>query len=229
MNDLVEEFESPNPEKEMTIGNNLRATRLEKGWSLRQLATEADVSPSLISQIENGRTMPSVRTLYSLAEALSLPITHLVPIKELPAEEQGRPADFTSLTPSELRAINDGILSSTDSSPKHLDQPVLRRGERPKIPLQGGIIWERLTHSAEQAIEFLQTEYPPGASSGKRMSQHAGREFGLILEGELTLEFGFETYTLQPGDSIAFDSTRPHRLVNHGEGTMRAIWVIWEK
>lgn len=61
------------------IGNNVREARLAKGWSMRQLATEAEVSPSLISQIENGHTTPSVRTLYSLAEALSLPVTHLVP------------------------------------------------------------------------------------------------------------------------------------------------------
>jgi transcriptional regulator with XRE-family HTH domain len=187
MNDFVEAVEPPESAIESTIGDNLRSARLEKGWSMRELAAEAEVSPSLISQIENGRTMPSVRTLYSLAEALSLPVT------------------------------------------KHLDQPVLRRKDRPRIPLQGGIIWERLTQSAEQAIELIQTEYPAGASSGNRMSRHAGREFGLVLEGELTLELGFDTYVLQSGDSITFDSTRPHRLVNNGSFPMRAIWVVWEK
>ena len=63
----------------LDIGNNIREARLKLGWSMRQLATQAEVSPSLISQIENGRTMPSVRTLYSLAEALSLPVNKLIP------------------------------------------------------------------------------------------------------------------------------------------------------
>ena len=229
MNEFIEEVESPESAKESIIGNNLRCARLEKGWSMRQLAAEAEVSPSLISQIENGRTMPSVRTLYSLAEALSLPVTHLVPIEDTSDAKFNQIADTVTLTPSEVRTINDGVLAPAETSPKHLDQPVLRKSERPKIPLQGGIIWERLTQSSEQAIEFIQTEYPPGAASGNRMSRHAGREFGLVLEGELTIELGFETHVLHSGDSIAFDSTRPHRLFNDGEVFMRAIWVVWEK
>jgi len=229
MNDFVEAVEPPESAIESTIGDNLRSARLEKGWSMRELAAEAEVSPSLISQIENGRTMPSVRTLYSLAEALSLPVTHLVPIAE-PANSGLQPTEASPpLTPSEMRAIDEGVLARSETSPKHLDQPVLRRNDRPRIPLQGGIIWERLTQSAEQAIELIQTEYPAGASSGNRMSRHAGREFGLVLEGELTLELGFDTYVLQSGDSITFDSTRPHRLVNNGSLPMRAIWVVWEK
>ena len=30
---------------------------------------------------------------------------------------------------------------------------------------------------------------------------------------------------LQPGDSIAFESTRPHRIMNEGRGRARAVWV----
>jgi transcriptional regulator with XRE-family HTH domain len=211
------------------IGNNVREARLAKGWSMRQLATEAEVSPSLISQIENGRTTPSVRTLYSLAGALSLPVTHLVPDMKGKVEETAAlETTHLDLTPSELRTLNDGVVGGGDATPKHLDDPILRRDVRPHIQLQGGISWHRLTKTAEQNIEFLQTEYPVGATSGERMSRHAGREFGLILEGELSIEIGFDTYVLQAGDSIAFDSTRPHRLTNTGSVPMRAIWVVWE-
>ena len=210
------------------IGNNVREARLAKGWSMRQLATEAEVSPSLISQIENGRTTPSVRTLYSLAEALSLPVTHLVPDMTMKGEETAvLQTTRLDLTPSEVRSLNDGLIN-VETSPKHLDDPVLRHDKRPHIQLQGGIAWNRLTKTAEQDIEFLQTEYPVGATSGERMSRHAGREFGLILEGELTIEIGFDTYVLQAGDSISFDSTRPHRLTNSGSIPVRAIWVVWE-
>jgi mannose-6-phosphate isomerase-like protein (cupin superfamily) len=60
------------------------------------------------------------------------------------------------------------------------------------------------------------------------MSRHACRELGLILDGELTIEIGFDTYVLQAGDSNTFDSTRPHRLTNTGNVPMRSIWVVWE-
>jgi mannose-6-phosphate isomerase-like protein (cupin superfamily) len=58
------------------------------------------------------------------------------------------------------------------------------------------------------------------------MSHHEGREFGLILEGELVVELGFESYTLREGDSIIFESTTPHRLTNKGNGQTKAIWVV---
>ena len=62
--------------------------------------------------------------------------------------------------------------------------------------------------------------------SGVNLSHHEGREFGLILEGELLIELGFESYTLQPGDSIIFESTVPHRLINKSDRPMRAVWVV---
>jgi len=62
--------------------------------------------------------------------------------------------------------------------------------------------------------------------SGANMSHHKGREFGLILEGELIVELGFEFYTLRPGDSIIFDSMTPHRLTNQNAKPMRALWVV---
>jgi uncharacterized cupin superfamily protein len=79
---------------------------------------------------------------------------------------------------------------------------------------------------AEAGAEFLEITYAPGATSGANMSHHEGREFGLILEGELVVELGFDTYTLRPGDSIIFDSTTPHRLTNQGAQPMHALWVV---
>lgn len=61
------------------------------------------------------------------------------------------------------------------------------------------------------------------------MSQHEGREFGLILEGELSVELGFERHTLRAGDSIVFDSTTPHRLTNASGQTVQALWVVLER
>jgi transcriptional regulator with XRE-family HTH domain len=48
------------------LGPRLRALRLSRGLSLRELARRLDLSPSTISQIETGKLQPSVRTLYAL-------------------------------------------------------------------------------------------------------------------------------------------------------------------
>jgi hypothetical protein len=36
----------------------------------------------------------------------------------------------------------------------------------------------------------------------------------------------FDTYVLEPGESISFDSTIPHRLRNVGDEPMRGIWIV---
>ena len=41
---------------------------------LRPLARKADVSPSFVSQIENGKSQPSVATLYAFAQLLDVSI-----------------------------------------------------------------------------------------------------------------------------------------------------------
>ena len=56
--------------------------------------------------------------------------------------------------------------------------------------------------------------------------RHSGREFGLVVSGKLGVTVGFEEYVLEPGDSISFESTIPHRLHNDGDEVVHAIWVI---
>ena len=50
--------------------NNLQKLRWEKNWSQLQLARESNVSRSVISDIENNNTVPSVFTALKLARAL---------------------------------------------------------------------------------------------------------------------------------------------------------------
>lgn len=57
------------------IGRRLRELRGLRELSLRQLARLIGASPSLLSQVENGKVTPSVDTLYQLAAALGVPIT----------------------------------------------------------------------------------------------------------------------------------------------------------
>lgn len=69
------------------IGKRLRELRATRGLSLRQLARETGTSPSLLSQIENGKITPSVDTLYLLSGALGVPVAAF--FGEPAATEQG--------------------------------------------------------------------------------------------------------------------------------------------
>jgi uncharacterized cupin superfamily protein len=48
----------------------------------------------------------------------------------------------------------------------------------------------------------------------------------LVMSGCLEITIGFERYRLEPGDSIDFPSSMPHRYVNPAAQTARAVTVI---
>jgi transcriptional regulator with XRE-family HTH domain len=227
----------------VSIGKKLRTARLAQDLSLRELAERAEVSASLLSKIENGKATPSVRSLHSIAEALSLPVNHFFPDKK-PGEGDpnfrpltGQLSEDTATSRQEHYSLETGDatapVSETELEFEGFDHqppgPVVRRGARPTIELEGHITWQRLTSKAESGIEFLQTCYATNAKSGEKMSHHSGREFHYVLEGELLLELGFERYLLKAGDSIIFASTTPHRLSNAGSVPMHALSVIFEE
>ena len=202
--------------------------------SLRELANKAEVSASMISQIETGKVFPSVRSLYTIADALDVSVDYF-----FPEQNGGRVAVDGSgintqgaLTASEMRDAKLNGAAEMDNefvSQAQSSSAIVHANGRPTIELKGGVTWSRLTALAEQGAEFLEITYAPGAMSGTSMSHHEGREFGLILEGEFVVELGFESYTLHEGDSIIFESTVPHRLINKSTQPMRAVWVVLSK
>lgn len=208
------------------IGERLRAARERDKISQRDLAAKADISPSMLSQIETGKVSPSMRSMYNIATALSLPIDYFFPETGLNVPVRVALEDVTAsdLREAELNGEIDqntsGFLITRPTT------PVVHAGARSKISLRGGVEWARLTANAEEGAEFLEITYAPGATSGTSLSHHPGREFGLVLEGELIVELGFERYTLKEGDSLIFDSSTPHRLTNASTRKTRVVWVV---
>ncbi len=182
------------------IGDRLREERAKAGISQRELARRLGYSPSLISQLESGMTRPSVGTLYAIVTELGLSLDHII-----------RGEEFAS--PAENR-------------PPH--SPVVHPGERQAIELDSGVRWEELTAASEEGVDFLEAIYDVGGAStpDESLMRHHGREYGYVVSGRLGVQIGFETYELDPGDSIAFDSTTPHRLFNRGDEPVHAIWFV---
>jgi quercetin dioxygenase-like cupin family protein len=173
---------------------------------------------------------PSVRSLYSIASALNVSVDYFFPeqnnnhspVESLPGNAAAE------MTASEMRdAKVRGATESIKEFPATAQSsPLVHANSRPTIELMGGVTWSRLTARPEEEAEFLEINYAPGAMSGASMSHHEGREFGLVLDGELVTELGFESYTLKAGDSIILESTTPHRLINKSSQPMRAVWVV---
>jgi transcriptional regulator with XRE-family HTH domain len=60
---------------EVSIGRRVRMLRQRLQLTATDLATQAGLSPGMLSKIENGGTSPSLSTLRSLSEALNVPMT----------------------------------------------------------------------------------------------------------------------------------------------------------
>src|SRR3954447_620314 len=188
------------------LGMRLREGRERKGFTVRGLARYVGVSPSLVSQIERGKVMPSVGTLYAVANQLELVVDDLFRDASAPRSER-------------VRAIGDAA------------DPVQKEHNRSTIRLAEGVGWERLTPRPDPEVEFLKVVYEVGAEScGKEsLIRHGGHEYAYMLSGRLGLKIGFEEFELGPGDSITFDAQMPHRLWTIGRKPAAAIWVVYNR
>jgi transcriptional regulator with XRE-family HTH domain len=120
------------------LGMRLRAIRMEQGLTLRALAARADISPSMLSQVETGKIHPSVTTLYSLVSLLGVSLDKLLELTPTEnAQEPARAADVVE---------------------------VQRRDDRDTIEMENGVVWERLATAGEGGVDPLLVTYLPGAS-----------------------------------------------------------------
>jgi transcriptional regulator with XRE-family HTH domain len=198
------------------VGQELRTHREQRGLSLRELARRLSISPSALSQIETGKSRPSVSTLYSIVSELGISLDELFGGRESsrvrPKRSPARPAEPEP--PAELPRPDSGRLQ--------------KAAARQALELQSGVRWERLTAQPDPEADFLYVVYDVGGSSSQNdlFMRHAGREYGLVLTGTLEVTVGFDTYEVGPGDSISFDSTIPHRLRNLGSEPVTGIWFV---
>jgi transcriptional regulator with XRE-family HTH domain len=189
---------------DVEIGPRLLAARRRAGLTVRALASEIGVSAALISQIETGRTQPSVTTLYALVERLDVSLDWLIgltPGGQPPEGPIGRPL---------------------------ADAPALRRSDaHPVLQIANGVRWEVVSSSAEGAAEAVHVTYQPGAASsphGER-STHDGIESAYLIDGTLTVQLDDDEFQAGAGDSIVFDSRRPHRYLNDSAAPVRGVWI----
>lgn len=200
------------------VGERIRLAREALGMSVRELSRRVDVSPGHVSQVERGLASFSVRALYTVANELGISMDSLFEPDDRVAEASPVVAASESPNPP-------------DGDPLEAAGVVLRRADRPTLQLDAGPRWERLTAKAEPSSEFLEVVYAPapGAQPPTDLVRHIGREYGLIIAGELDVQVGFERSRLHTGDTIAFDSSTPHRFWNSSEHEVHAIWFVLDR
>lgn len=197
-------------------GENIRIAREASKVSVRELARRVGVSASHISQVERGLASFSVPALYNVATELGISMDSLF-------EDPTVPSSYKSYEEEQSAANGQASLDEAGI--------VLRSGSRPTLDLTSGPTWERLTARPEKGSEFIEVVYAPaedGSSPPSELVRHVGREYGIIIQGQLSVQVGFGFTILNTGDSIAFDCDIPHRFWNATPEPVRAIWFISE-
>jgi len=188
--------------RELQIGQKIRELRQKMRLTLQDLSQATELSKPLLSQIENDQVIPPLATLLRIAKALKVPL--------------------------------QTFFEEEDNTQKCL---VVRAGEASRMqrrPSHGGAPQPYFYHSLaygkkHKHMEPFLVEFDPAHTEQSQPVRHPGEEFFYILEGTVELKHGDETYVLEAGDSVYWDSNEPHSLKALGSKIARGIAVLYTK
>ena len=166
---------------EVAIGRELRAFRKQQNMTVADLSKQTAISVGMLSKIENGNTSPSLTTLQTLANALSVPLTSF-----FRGFEEKREAVYTP--------AGQGVT---------IDRAGTRAGHQ--YNLLGHIGANTSGVIVEPYLIVLTSE-----SDTFETFQHEGIETIFMLEGAVDYRHGSKIYPLRPGGTLFFEADAPH-------------------
>ncbi len=178
------------------IGRKLRQLRLRKKIALVDLGRHTGLSASLLSQLENGKLIPTLPTLARIAMVFDVSLSHFF---------------------GERKKKHMFGITRQDDRIKFPDQP---GSVRPSY------FFENLAFPAQdKAIQAYLADFSKCSPEGVRPHFHEGSEFLYVFEGTLTIYYDEEEYVLKAGDSAYFDSSEPHSYRGTSRTPVRALVV----
>ncbi|MFT5060081.1 MAG: transcriptional regulator with XRE-family HTH domain [Dinoroseobacter sp.] len=166
---------------EVAIGREVRAYRRKQEITVAELSVTTGLSIGMLSKIENGNTSPSLTTLRTLADALSVPLTSF-----FRGFEEKRLAVHTK--------AGEGVVQDRAGTRANHHYNLLGHlGSN-----ASGVIVEPYLIVLTEKSDVFPT------------FQHSGIETIYMLEGEVNYRHGDSVYALKPGDSLFFEADAPH-------------------
>jgi transcriptional regulator with XRE-family HTH domain len=163
------------------LGRKLRALRLRKKLGLVELGRHTGLSASMLSQLENGKMVPTLPTLARIAMVFDVGLDHFF-------ADRRKKSLFSVVKAGERMRF-----------PDRADSPV------------PAYHFECLAFSSqEKSLQAYLAEFEPMESERVMDHVHEGAEFLHVLEGGLGIHYMDEETELKPGDSVYFDASQPH-------------------
>jgi transcriptional regulator with XRE-family HTH domain len=178
------------------ISDKLRSLRLRKSMGLAQLAAHTGLSAAMLSKLENARLVPTLPTLVRIASVFDVGLDYFF----------------------------------TDPRKRHV-VAISRKDERIKLPADAkprnaAYEFESLNFRAsERKLNAFLAYFNNLPADKIAPHYHAGVEFLYIMDGELEISIGTETYQLSKGDAIYFDSVQKHAYRSRGPEHCSAVVI----
>lgn len=103
---------------------------------------------------------------------------------------------------------------------------VTRKGTGVKVERTKAYKYQALAHGFRQAkAEPFEVTVEPN-DNPIHLNTHPGQEFNLVLEGTMLLQIAGNDVILNEGDSIYFDSTKPHGMKALNNQKVRFLAII---
>lgn len=182
-----------------------RITELCKTYnvSAETLSERSGVPMELIRKIEDEGIIPDLAPLIKISRALGVRLGTLLDDRE----ELGPVITRAGSVGETARFITG--LSQGSSNQEH-----------------DGLSFKALAADKNSRhMEPFIVDINPNAEQKK--STHEGEEFIYVLSGNLAVDYGTEIHTLNPGDSVYYDSIVPHRVISADKKPVRIIAVIY--
>lgn len=178
------------------IGQKLRQLRLRKKIALVDLGKHTGLSASMLSQLENGKLVPTLPTLARIAMVFDVGLEHFF------SDRKARRV-FSVVRANERIRFPE----AADSS----------------FP---GYFFEVLAFGAtDKSMSAYLADFPKRDGKIARHHCHDGSEFVHVLVGALAINYQSEDYVLNAGDSVYFDASEPHSYTGRTEESARALVV----
>ena len=177
------------------IGPKIRKLRMKKKIALVDLGSHTGLSASMLSQLENGKMVPTLGTLARIAMVFDVSLDH-----------------FFGSTTRKLITI--------DRAGSRMRFP--DRGDKPNPSYFFECL---AFASQSKTMQAYIAEFPhqPDAQSDPHI--HDGSELIYIIQGELLLQMESDEYHLKTGDNAFFDSSTPHSYRGMDPDGTKAIVV----
>jgi transcriptional regulator with XRE-family HTH domain len=139
--------------------------------------------------------------------------------------ERGRTSPSIGSLVAVASALRVPLKALFDDGIDRVQEYVVRQRDQIVMSPMPGVSRRTAIADSLRHIEISVNEWEPGVATEPRPARHPGFEYGLVLEGRLTVDVEGSRFVLMPGDVASYNSASPHSLHNDGDEVVRAVWV----